>query len=108
MRHDLDEARAMVREYNRLGLTPFSARDLGVWADGFAYRGAEGWPGWWSRRGDDLRTLFGWFLMVVLLSFGAPFWHDALETLFGVKNLVRKRSATQNVEQPSGAGNPKP
>jgi len=110
---DLDKAKAMVREYNGLGMTPFTSKDLGKWADGFFHRESElgdisGWKAWWSRRGDDVRTLFGWFLMVVLLSFGAPFWHDALETLFGVKNLVRKRSSTQNVEERGGAGNPKP
>ena len=44
--------------------------------------------------------------MVMLLSVGAPFWQDALESLFGIKNLLRKRSDTQNVEDKGGQ--PKP
>ncbi len=54
-----------------------------------------------------LYMLFGWVLMAALLSIGAPFWHDTLETLFGVKNLLRKRGDIQNVEQEPGAGHPK-
>jgi hypothetical protein len=53
-----------------------------------------------------LRTLLGWLLMAMLLTLGAPFWHDALESLFGVKNLLRRRTETRNVEQARGAGNP--
>ena len=45
--------------------------------------------------------------MALLLSVGAPFWLDALESLFGIKNLLRKRSDTQNVEGQKG-GQPKP
>lgn len=45
--------------------------------------------------------------MVVLLSVGAPVWQDTLESLFGVKNLLRQKSGTQNIEAHSGAGLPK-
>jgi hypothetical protein len=45
--------------------------------------------------------------MVMLLSAGAPFWQDALESLFGIKNLLRQKSGTQNIETQSGAGQPK-
>jgi len=45
--------------------------------------------------------------MVMLLSAGAPFWQDALESLFGIKNLLRQKTDTQNIEQQSGAGQPK-
>jgi hypothetical protein len=45
--------------------------------------------------------------MTLLLSVGAPFWQDVLESLFGVKNLLRKKSDTRNVEQLSGQGQPK-
>jgi hypothetical protein len=55
-----------------------------------------------------IKTLFGWFVMTLLLSAGAPFWEDVLESLFGVKNLVRSKSGTKNVEQQSGEGQPKP
>ncbi|HTQ81559.1 MAG TPA: hypothetical protein VMM92_16295 [Thermoanaerobaculia bacterium] len=53
-----------------------------------------------------LATLAGWLLMTMLLSAGAPFWEDILESLFGLKNLLRKNNAQQNVEQAAGTGNP--
>jgi hypothetical protein len=48
--------------------------------------------------------VFGWLVMAALLSLGAPFWHDTLESLFGLKNLLRERTDTKKVEQKSGAG----
>lgn len=62
---------------------------------------------WWESRKHDASVLFGWAIMVLLLSVGAPFWQDALEALFGVKNLLRQKSGTQNIEKESGAGQPK-
>jgi len=62
---------------------------------------------WWESRKDNVTTLVGWAIMVMLLSVGAPFWQDALESLFGIKNLLRQKSATQNVETQSGAGQPR-
>lgn len=62
---------------------------------------------WWQSRKSDVVTLFGWAIMVMLLSVGAPFWQDTLESLFGIKNLLRQKSATQNIETQSGAGQPK-
>jgi hypothetical protein len=63
---------------------------------------------WWGGIKQDVSTLVGWALMVLLLSVGAPFWQDTLESLFGVKNLLRKKSDTKNVETESGAGQPRP
>lgn len=48
--------------------------------------------------------VFGWLVMAGLLSLGAPFWHDTLESLFGLKNFLRDRTDTKKVEQKSGAG----
>jgi len=62
---------------------------------------------WWQSRKENAGTLVGWAIMVMLLSVGAPFWQDALESLFGIKNLLRQKSGTQNVEQQSGAGQPR-
>lgn len=65
-------------------------------------------PGqWWQSRKSNVSTLVGWAIMVMLLSVGAPFWQDALESLFGIKNLLRQKSGTQNIESQSGAGQPK-
>ena len=62
---------------------------------------------WWSDRKYDLRVLLGWLVMTMLLSIGAPFWQDTLESLFGVKNLLRKKGDIKNVETESGSGQPK-
>lgn len=62
---------------------------------------------WWDSRKDNLVTIVGWAIMVMLLSVGAPFWQDALESLFGIKNLLRQKSATQNIETQSGTGQPR-
>jgi hypothetical protein len=60
-----------------------------------------------SPAGDIFETLVGWIVMVILLSAGAPFWQDTLESLFGLKNLLRQRSDTRNVEGEKG-GQPQP
>ena len=57
--------------------------------------------------GDIFDTVIGWAIMVMLLSAGAPFWQDTLESLFGLKNLLRQKSDTKNVEGQKG-GQPKP
>jgi hypothetical protein len=62
---------------------------------------------WLQSRKSDVVTLFGWTVMVLLLSVGAPFWQDTLESLFGIKNLLRQKSGTQNIEAKSGTGQPK-
>lgn len=67
--------------------------------------------GYWETHSDDrfvymLKLLAGWAIMVMLLSVGAPFWQDALESLFGLKNLIRKKTDTRNVEDTGGQ--PKP
>lgn len=73
---------------------------------GFTWR-AQTRGEWWETRKDNVVTLVGWSIMVMLLSVGAPFWQDTLESLFGIKNLLRQKSATQNIETQSGAGQPK-
>jgi len=71
-----------------------------------AWRQQTGWE-WWASRKDDVTVLLGWAVMVMLLSVGAPFWQDTLESLFGLKNLLRQQSSTQNVETESGTGQTK-
>lgn len=52
----------------------------------------------WSWLSHGISVLVGLTIMTLLLSVGAPFWQDVLESLFGVKNLLRKKSDTRNVE----------
>ena len=93
----------LVEMYTGFGFQPLSIKRLGTWLAG-AFTPIDGW--WWVRRGNDFKTLAGWLVMTMLLSLGAPFWHDALQSLFGVKNLLQKKNEQRNVEQKRGAGNP--
>lgn len=45
--------------------------------------------------GKAFETLLGWLVMTMLLSVGAPFWQDTLESLFGLKNLLRKQQPSE-------------
>jgi len=54
----------------------------------------QGW--WWWRVHHDLHVLLGWILMAFVLSVGAPFWEDTLESLLGIKNVLRNKSQTQS------------
>lgn len=86
-------------------------KDVSLYSDfGFMSRYDE-WgllkqKGWgWS--GRCLYMALGWLMMAALLSVGAPFWNDTLQSLFGVKDLLRKKGDIKNVEQKSGEGQPK-
>jgi len=68
----------------------------------------EPWDGWVQARKHDIKALLGWIIMTILLSIGAPFWQDTLESLFGVKNLLRTKGDIKNVEEETGTGQPKP
>ena len=90
--------------YQQFQFQPLTWENVKAWRAGRNYPAGQGF---WQHRGQDLRVLVGWLLMTLLLSVGAPFWQDTLEAVFGVKNLIRRRGAVQNVETPSGTGNPK-
>jgi len=53
---------------------------------------------------EKVKVIGGWILMAFLLSLGAPFWHDILQSLFGLKEFLRGKTQTKDVEQASGAG----
>ncbi|MDT5271940.1 MAG: hypothetical protein QOH49_4126 [Acidobacteriota bacterium] len=97
-RKEVDEHAAIFTGY---GFQPITLQDFRDW--GRTWRNGDPW----TNTKHDLKVLLGWLIMALLLSVGAPFWQDFLESLFGVKNVLRKRSETQNVEQASGAGQTK-
>ncbi|MBA3765899.1 MAG: hypothetical protein H0W99_02710 [Acidobacteria bacterium] len=82
--------------YAALGFNPLSQE--------FSDLGKQSRLGLWPGFEHLLYMLFGWLIMAALLSVGAPFWQDTLESLFGIKNLLRKRSDTKNIEQEPGEG----
>ena len=105
IKKDIETIRGYAATYQGFGLTPITWGQVRGWLSTFD----TGMPGgqWWGHRLGDIKTLLGWALTVMLLSVGAPFWQDALESLFGVKNLLRKKSDTRNVETVSGEGQPR-
>lgn len=104
IRNDTDDIRKQVATLSGFGFQPLTWQGVkerfnpSLWCSN----------GWLNRRKEDSKTLAGWIVMTFLLSVGAPFWEDTLESLFGVKNLLRKGSKTRNVETDSGAGQTKP
>jgi hypothetical protein len=100
IKKDEEAIKNQVAEYSGFGFRPLSWQAVKERLDPKSWSAG----GWLNRRKGDLKTLGGWIVMTFLLSVGAPFWQDALESLFGVKNLLRKSSDTKNVEDKSGAG----
>ena len=86
---------ALINTYESFGLKPLSREQIRE-----VFTSPKPWTGL-------LETFLGWAIMVMLLSAGAPFWQDTLESLFGLKNFLRQKSNTKNVEEEKG-GQPKP
>jgi hypothetical protein len=97
------QLRSDVDTYASLGFAPTKWADFRYWLTTLPPNDS-----WLDQRKTDLRTLLGWIITALLLSVGAPFWQDMLESLFGIKSLLRKRGEIRNVEVASGAGQPKP
>lgn len=95
LKKEVQEVQKLTGLYQSFGINPLSRQQI---IDVFQSR--------WRWR-DLTETFLGWAIMVMLLSAGAPFWQDTLESLFGLKNLLRKRSDTKNIEEEKG-GQPKP
>jgi hypothetical protein len=105
IKKNAQQTQQYVNDYKGLGFTPLRRQQVSdfVWSEGYW----EGRP-FQERFAHGLRVLLGWTIMALLLSVGAPFWQDTLESLFGLKGLIRKKSGTQNVEKQSGEGQTKP
>lgn len=95
LHQEAQEVQKLTELYQSFGINPLSRQQV-----------ANFFEGRWRWR-DLTETFLGWAIMVMLLSAGAPFWQDTLESLFGLKNLLRKRTDTKNVEEEKG-GQPKP
>ena len=102
LKQDLAAVRGYASSYRELGFSSLTWADIRSWVSTLSFNvpGSD----WVRYRFADLKAMLGWALTVLLLSVGAPFWQDTLESLFGVKNLLRKKSDTRNVEGRSGEG----
>jgi class 3 adenylate cyclase len=102
------QVRRQVEDYESLGLSRLHWSDIKrYWSLNSPWGTEKDRMGWGLWFGSGLNTLFGWLITILLLSTGAPFWEDVLESLFGLKSLMRKKTATRNVEDGEG-GQPKP
>lgn len=81
------ELRENTSTYNGLGVSP---RDRSNWGSLFTVQ-------WWG-------AFFGCVVMGFLISLGAPFWQDTLESIFALKNLLRGKGDIKKVEQKPGEG----
>lgn len=79
-------------------------KELDAAAMSYPALGIEPFQSWRDILDATPWQVIGWLIMAALLSLGAPFWHDVLESLFGLKNLLRQKTETNKVEQASGAG----
>jgi hypothetical protein len=95
----IKELKGLVDQAEGLGLKPLTPKQVNdfVWGSGV-------WAGHplSERFLHGIKVLLGLAIMALLLSVGAPFWQDTLESLFGIKNLLRKKSDTKNVEDDKG------
>jgi hypothetical protein len=100
----IKQLKALVDQSEGLGLKPLKPQQVSdfVWGQGVWAVDGTPIPFFWVRAAHGLKVLLGWSIMALLLSVGAPFWQDTLESLFGIKNLLRKKSETKNVEEDKG------
>ena len=104
LKENAKEIQDYMNDYKGFGFAPLRPQQVSD------FLGAHGvWQGsaWSTRSAHGAKVLLGWLIMTVLLSVGAPFWQDALESLFGLKGLIRKKGETKNVEEGEG-GQEKP
>ncbi len=95
----IKQLQGLVGQAEGLGLKPLTLKKVSDFVSGsgdYATVPAD------KRFTYALEVLLGWTIMALLLSVGAPFWQDTLESLFGIKNLLRKKSDTKNVEDDKG------
>jgi hypothetical protein len=82
-----NELSSNTETYHGLGVSPMDRSNWGGW-----------WtPQWWG-------AFFGCLFMGFLISLGAPFWQDTLESIFALKNLLRGKGEIKKVEEKPGEG----
>ncbi|HCY84616.1 MAG TPA: hypothetical protein DHV36_05720 [Desulfobacteraceae bacterium] len=65
--------------------------------------------GWDKKKWDDLRgwkilnKVVGFLISALLMSFGAPFWHDYLSTFVNIRKVVARRSEQSQAAAPPAA-----
>jgi len=96
---EIEGLKKLLDQTSAFGFTPLTGGDV---TNFFQAKGAWANTSTWQRFLYFLELIGGWAIMVMLLSVGAPFWQDALESLFGIKNLLRKKSDTKNGKDVGG------
>jgi len=99
LKAELSQLQKALDEAPSFGLRPITPSQI---SDFVGAQGVWGNVSVKNRLAHGITVTAGLAIMVMLLSVGAPVWQDALESLFGIKNLLRKKSDTQNVEDRGG------
>jgi hypothetical protein len=84
IQEDINKVKGLYSDYRKLGLKPFN------------------WEGSFTNYHTAWHTVLGWLVMTLLLSLGAPFWEDALESIFGLKNTLRSKAKTEEKKAQQG------
>jgi hypothetical protein len=107
LKQNVKDIQDYMTDYKGFGFSPLTPQQVGDFVRGTGIWAGDDKPFFWVRLAHGLKVLLGWLIMTLLLSVGAPFWQDALESLFGLKGLIRQKGETRNVEQGEG-GQEKP
>jgi hypothetical protein len=85
LRADIEANQDQIRDLASLGLIRFP-------------QSVSGWAAQ-LRRGNSLVKVFGLLMSAILLSFGAPFWYNALKTLIGLRSTLAAKDDQQRKER---------
>jgi len=96
---ELKQFRGLVDQSKGLGLNPLRPKQV----SDFVLGGGN----WKETKFEErfvhgVKVLLGWSIMALLLSVGAPFWQDTLESLFGLKKLIRQKSGPKDEDDKGG------
>ena len=99
IKQNAEQVKQFANDYKGLGFSPLTPGQIGDFfkAEG-VWKGTTGG----QRFSHLLKVILGWGIMTLLLSVGAPFWEDTLGSLFGVKNLLQKKSKKDSGTDESG------
>lgn len=81
LKKDIADVSALMKEYQGLNI---GVKWSKTWED---FKGVSGWNAVFF----TLQKIFGIMITAILVSMGAPFWHDTLGSLTGLKNRLRLR-----------------
>ena len=96
-----DQIARYMNDYANFGFHPFLPAFADWWKHSFRPPTVI-WGTWFQQRVHDVLHIIGWIVMALLLSVGAPFWENVLESILGIKKMLQPGS--QPVAKDGSAG----